>query len=109
MAKAFESLFGSVTCLTGCFSMYRIRAATKNSPILVSPGLLNDYSENNVDTLHKKNLLHLGEDRYLTTLLLKHFPKMKTKFTNQALCKTIVPEQWSVLLSQRRRWINGSW
>ena len=27
LTKAFESLFGSVTCLPGCFSMYRIRAA----------------------------------------------------------------------------------
>ncbi len=25
LSKAFESLFGSVTCLPGCFSMYRIR------------------------------------------------------------------------------------
>ncbi|KAI7684483.1 CHS5 chitin synthase, class V, partial [Hortaea werneckii] len=27
LTKAFESLFGSVTCLPGCFTMYRIRAA----------------------------------------------------------------------------------
>ncbi len=26
LTKAFESLFGSVTCLPGCFTMYRIRA-----------------------------------------------------------------------------------
>ncbi|KAH7906590.1 chitin synthase-domain-containing protein, partial [Hygrophoropsis aurantiaca] len=25
MAKAFESLFGSVTCLPGCFTLYRLR------------------------------------------------------------------------------------
>ncbi|KAG5459978.1 MAG: chitin synthase-domain-containing protein, partial [Olpidium bornovanus] len=29
LAKAFESLFGSVTCLPGCFCMYRIRAPNK--------------------------------------------------------------------------------
>jgi chitin synthase len=61
-----------------------------------------------VDTLHKKNLLHLGEDRYLTTLLLKHFPNMRTKFAAEARCFTVVPDQWSVLLSQRRRWINST-
>ena len=31
LTKAFESLFGSVTCLPGCFSMYRIRAAEEES------------------------------------------------------------------------------
>ncbi|KAJ3037867.1 hypothetical protein HDV00_001282 [Rhizophlyctis rosea] len=105
LAKAFESLFGTVTCLPGCFCMYRIRTAGgSNVPLLVAPGVLRDYEENHVDTLHKKNLLHLGEDRYLTTLMLKHFPQMKTSFTSDAKCYTSAPERWSVLLSQRRRW-----
>jgi chitin synthase len=108
LAKAFESLFGSVTCLPGCFSMFRIRTPLKNIPLLVSPGIINDYSENVVDTLHLKNLLHLGEDRYLTTLLLKHFPAMRTTFTSDAKCKTNAPERWNVFLSQRRRWINST-
>jgi chitin synthase len=108
LSKAFESLFGTVTCLPGCFSMYRIRSANKNIPLLVSPGVLGDYSLNTVDTLHMKNLLHLGEDRYLTTLMLKHFPNMRTKFTGEAKCSTSVPDKWSVLLSQRRRWVNST-
>lgn len=61
LSKAFESLFGTVTCLPGCFTMYRIRSPTKNIPLLAAPGVLADYAENNVDTLHMKNLLHLGE------------------------------------------------
>ena len=108
MAKAFESLFGSVTCLPGCFCIYRVRTPTKNVPVLVAPGVIDDYSENDVDTLHLKNLLHLGEDRYLTTLIMKHFPNMKTTFTPDAKCQTYAPERWSVLLSQRRRWINST-
>ncbi|KAI9491145.1 chitin synthase [Zychaea mexicana] len=108
LAKAFESLFGSVTCLPGCFCMYRVRTPVKNEPLIVSPKVIGDYSDNNVDTLHKKNLLHLGEDRYLTTLMMKHFPQYKMKFTPYAQCKTVAPEQWQVLLSQRRRWINST-
>ncbi|KAI9323437.1 chitin synthase-domain-containing protein [Dichotomocladium elegans] len=108
LAKAFESLFGSVTCLPGCFCMYRIRSPTKNQPLLVSNQVIEDYAENRVNTLHQKNLLHLGEDRYLTTLILKHFPTHKTKFTADASCLTNAPGQWSVLLSQRRRWINST-
>jgi chitin synthase len=108
LSKAFESLFGSVTCLPGCFCMYRVRTPTKNIPLLISPNVIHDYSENEVDTLHMKNLLHLGEDRYLTTLMMKHFPNMKLTFTQDAQCKTNVPDRWAVLLSQRRRWINST-
>jgi len=108
MAKAFESLFGTVTCLPGCFSLYRIRSPIKNKPLLVSPGVVADYGENQVDTLHMKNLLSLGEDRYLTTLMMKHFPQCKLKFTADAKAMTVAPEKWSVFLSQRRRWINST-
>ena len=35
--------------------------------VLVPHQLVTDYAKNHVDTLHMKNLLHLSEDRYLTT------------------------------------------
>ncbi|KAI8976830.1 chitin synthase-domain-containing protein [Pilobolus umbonatus] len=110
MSKAFESIFGGVTCLPGCFCMYRI-IAHKNDrfvPIMCSSDIVEMYCENVVDTLHKKNLLLLGEDRYLTTLMLRTFPKRKMIFVPQAVCKTVVPDTFAVLLSQRRRWINST-
>lgn len=112
LTKAFESVFGGVTCLPGCFSMYRIKTPKGQTgywvPILANPDIVEHYSENVVDTLHKKNLLLLGEDRYLSTLMLKTFPKRKMIFCPQAVCKTIVPDTFRVLLSQRRRWINST-
>lgn len=108
LAKAFESLFGSVTCLPGCFSMYRVRAAESGKPLFVSKEVVEAYSEIRVDTLHMKNLLHLGEDRYLTTLLLKHHNNYKTKYIFNAHAWTIAPDEWSIFLSQRRRWINST-
>lgn len=108
LAKAFESLFGSVTCLPGCFCMYRLRTADRGKPLIISDDVIRDYSDCNVDTLHKKNLLSLGEDRYLTTLMTKYFPYMSYKFLPDAYCQTAAPEKWSVLLSQRRRWINST-
>lgn len=55
--KAFEAVFGGVTCLPGCFSMYRIKAPKGESgywvPILANPDVVEHYSENVVDTLHK--------------------------------------------------------
>ena len=108
LAKAFESLFGSVTCLPGCFCMYRIKSPAKGSPLLIDSRVLEDYSQCDVDTLHQKNLLSLGEDRYLTTLMLKYFPNHKISFTPDAKCCTTVPDRWTILLSQRRRWINST-
>lgn len=108
LAKAFESLFGSVSCLPGCFSLYRVRTADKGRPLIISSRVIDEYAENHVDTLHKKNLFSLGEDRFLTTLLMKHFPSFKTKFQPSAVARTMAPVSWRVLFSQRRRWINST-
>ncbi|CDK25119.1 unnamed protein product [Kuraishia capsulata CBS 1993] len=111
-SKAFESVFGTVTCLPGCFCMYRIKAPKGSDgfwvPILANPDIVERYSENVLDTLHKKNLLLLGEDRYLSSLMLRTFPKRKQVFVPKAICKTVAPDKFKVLLSQRRRWINST-
>jgi chitin synthase len=88
--------------------MYRLRTADKGRPLVISDKVIDEYADCNVDTLHKKNLLALGEDRYLTTLMTKHFPAMSYKFIPDAYANTAAPETWSVLLSQRRRWINST-
>ncbi|KAI9733811.1 MAG: hypothetical protein M1818_007078 [Claussenomyces sp. TS43310] len=108
LSKAFESLFGSVTCLPGCFTMYRLRAAETGKPLFVSREIVDAYSNIRVDTLHMKNLLHLGEDRYLTTLLMKHHSRYKTKYLMTAKAWTIAPDSWKIFISQRRRWINST-
>lgn len=110
LAKAFESVFGGVTCLPGCFCMYRIKGRRHDGwvPLLANPDIINQYSENRTDTLHRKNLLLLGEDRYLTTLMLKTFTRRKLIFLPAAKCRTFVPDRFGVLLSQRRRWINST-
>ena len=129
LAKNFESVFGGVTCLPGCFCAYRLKLMTnaygeiKNFtdlphkqkdevwtvvPLLANPIIINPYSAFEAKTLHEKNLLHLGEDRYLTTLLMKNFYKRKLIFVAKAKCSTYVPAQYAVLKSQRRRWINST-
>jgi chitin synthase len=112
LAKAFESVFGGVTCLPGCFSMYRLKARKVTDddwvPLITKPEIIREYSQSEVTTLHQKNLLLLGEDRFLTTILLRTFPNRKMMFCPQAKCRTIVPDTFSILLSQRRRWINST-
>jgi len=136
--KAFESVLDTVTCLPGCFSLYRIKTLpeseknkfgalrgpkekqvlelrrTKDTqhgeakPYLILDSIIQSYSNRNLDSLHIKNLLSLGEDRFLTLLLLRFFPEGKTKFIHPAKCWTTVPDSFCVLLSQRRRWINST-
>lgn len=111
LGKAFESTFGRVTCLPGCFSMYRVKAPKYGGfmvPLLASPDVIQEYSSGQVDTLHRKNLLLLGEDRFLTALMLRNFPNRKLVYAPKAICKTVVPDTFKVLLSQRRRWINST-
>ena len=88
--------------------MYRLRTADKGRPLIISDKVVTEYADCEVDTLHKKNLLSLGEDRYLTTLMTKHFPQMSYRFVPDAYALTAAPESWSILLSQRRRWINST-
>ncbi|CAG8516943.1 4579_t:CDS:2 [Paraglomus brasilianum] len=111
LGKSFESVFGGVTCLPGCFCMYRIKAPKSDGyfvPILANPDIVDAYASNDLDSLHRKNLLILGEDRFLTTLMLQTFPKRKIIYEPKAICKTVVPDKFNVLLSQRRRWINST-
>jgi chitin synthase len=39
---------------------------------------------------------------------LKHFPFFKTQFVRDAHAYTVAPDDWRVLMSQRRRWINST-
>ena len=55
-----------------------------------------------------KNLLHLGEDQYLTTLLLKHFLLHKMQFIRNAHTYMVTLDDWKILSSQHRCWINST-
>lgn len=61
LSKTFESLFNSVTCLPGCFCLYRLYCPALEKPILASPAVVNLYGTEPLNTLHLKNLLQLGE------------------------------------------------
>lgn len=89
--------------------MYRMRTAEgKRKPLIISNEVIQEYFDVKNDTLHLKNLLSLGEDRFLTTIMTKNFSRMRFTFNRQAKAETIVPDRFNVLLSQRRRWINST-
>ncbi|KAJ2159817.1 hypothetical protein GGF46_002757 [Coemansia sp. RSA 552] len=110
LGKAFESLWGGVTCLPGCCALLRIHAHSRNAlvPLAAAPQIVAAYGSADARSLHRKSLLLLGEDRYLTTLLLRAFPRRKLVFVPRAVCRTRVPAAFAALLAQRRRWINST-
>jgi chitin synthase len=83
---------------------------TSPEPLFACDYVYDRYARNDAEikTLHEKNLYKLGEDRMLTTLLLEKWKRMNLKYIPEAHCYTIVPDKFSVLLSQRRRWINST-
>lgn len=105
--KAVESICCSVLVLSGCFTIYRLKWPN-NRPALLHPLLLEDYAGSYEKTLHEHNLLSIGEDRYLSTLAIRYFGSdCRLRYFSAATCTTMVPNNLSVLLDQRRRWTNS--
>ncbi|MBW0460743.1 hypothetical protein O181_000458 [Austropuccinia psidii MF-1] len=111
--KPLESAFGYVSVLPGAFSAYRYRA------LLGRP--LEQYFHGDhtlADRLGKKGLngmgiftknMFLAEDRILCfELAAKANDAWLLSYVRAAKGETDVPEQAAELISQRRRWLNGS-
>ncbi|GME70071.1 unnamed protein product [[Candida] boidinii] len=104
--KPMESVFGFVTVLPGAFSAYRYEAL-KGAP-------LNKYLKG--EDLNKSNdggifnaNMYLAEDRILCfELVAKKGHNYLLKYVNTAQAATDVPEELHDFISQRRRWLNGS-
>lgn len=103
LLKIFEHIMYQVLVLSGCFTLFKLRDG--GEPI-INLNIIEKYTET-ASTLYKKNLLDLGEDRYLTTLIMQEHPDKKLAYISDAECYTNVPNSFKMLLSQRRRWSNS--
>lgn len=92
VCKAAESIFGAVTCCSGCFSAYR-RAAV--APVL-------ERWENQCFLGRPATY---GDDRSLTNFVLREW---KVRYDETARSVTIVPAHFRVFLRQQLRW-KRSW
>lgn len=108
--KPMESAFGFISVLPGAFSAYRY-VALLNSPN--GDGPLAKYFEGEV--LHDKQAgifkanMYLAEDRILCyELVAKKSCSWILKYCRSASAETDVPEEVHDFVSQRRRWLNGS-
>jgi hyaluronan synthase len=92
VCKAAESIFGAVTCCSGCFSAYRREAI---APVL----------ERWEGQRFLGRPATYGDDRSLTNFVLR---KWKVNYDETARSVTIVPAHFRLFLRQQLRW-KRSW
>jgi chitin synthase len=93
-----ESYMGSSSCLPGAFVIMKYSTLKKVSDKYFKS---HEYKD---DFDYQR--FYLGEDRYLTHLLMEEEYK-KIGFCESARCKTEAPDNLAGLLKQRRRWFLG--
>lgn len=104
LLKTFESVMYETLVLSGCFTL--INLVGKDNKALVNDRIIAEYTKT-ATSLYEKNLVELGEDRYLTVLIIQEHPDAELKYLSTAVCETNAPESWKVLVDQRRRWCNS--
>lgn len=90
--KAAESVFGTVSCCSGCFSVYRRSAIAPHLEPWENQHFLGRQAT-------------YGDDRSLTNFVLRGW---KTRYDSRALSHTIVPDNFGQFLRQQLRW-KRSW
>lgn len=111
--KPLESAFGYVSVLPGAFSAYRYRAIMGRPLEQYFHGdhtLSSRFGKKGIDGMNifKKNMF-LAEDRILCfEVVAKAGSKWHLTYVKSSKAETDVPEGAAEFISQRRRWLNGS-
>jgi hyaluronan synthase len=92
VVKAAESLFGAVTCCSGCFSAYRRSA-------------IEQHMKGWLDQRYLGVACTYGDDRSLTNFVLKDH---RVLYQSTAKVATVVPKNFKQFLRQQMRW-KRSW
>jgi chitin synthase len=111
--QPLESTFGYVSVLPGAFSAYRFKAI-QGKPLQEyfrgDHSLADRLGPEGINGMNifKKNMF-LAEDRILCfELAAKAGEKWTLGYVKPSKAETDVPEEAAELISQRRRWLNGS-
>ncbi|WP_341530579.1 glycosyltransferase family 2 protein [Nostoc sp. UHCC 0302] len=96
--KQFDNFFAKCTCLPGAFSLIKYSAFRE---CLVA---FSQIPKN--DDIKAINCLELGEDRYLTTLLLSR--GYNIRYVPDANAKTFIPDKVSSYIIQQKRWFQST-
>lgn len=90
--KAAESIFDTVTCLSGPLACYKKEIVLENMEEWINQKFLGQRAT-------------FGDDRAMTNFVLR---KHRTAYQDSAVCYTIVPNNHKVFLKQQMRW-KRSW
>ncbi|KAG0051482.1 Chitin synthase, class 1 [Gryganskiella cystojenkinii] len=108
--KPMESIFGYISVLPGAFSAYRYTAlqndAKGNGPL--ASYFKGESQGGEMEDIFSANM-YLAEDRILCfELVAKRGGQWLLKYVRSATGETDVPDSVPEFISQRRRWLNGS-
>lgn len=108
--KPLESVFGYISVLPGAFSAYRFKALQndENGHGPLEKYFLGETQHGGDADIFTANM-YLAEDRILCyELVAKKNAKWVLHYVSSAFGETDVPDKVSEFISQRRRWLNGS-
>ncbi|EEB09649.1 chitin synthase I [Schizosaccharomyces japonicus yFS275] len=108
--KPLESVFGFISVLPGAFSAYRYVALQNDA---YGNGPLASYFKGEIQQGRGSGIfeanMYLAEDRILCfELISKRSEAWKLHYVKSAYADTDVPDRLPEFISQRRRWLNGS-
>ncbi|CEL61047.1 chitin synthase [Rhizoctonia solani AG-1 IB] len=108
--KPTESMFGYISVLPGAFSAYRYIALLNDKN---GEGPLASYFKGEVLNGRTQDIftsnMYLAEDRILCfELIAKKNSNWVLRYVKSAIGETDVPDTLAEFISQRRRWLNGS-
>ena len=100
--RYFESVLGGLLCLPGALTAIDLQVFSSLSQAY--------FEETNptCDTIRKYHQRHLGEDRFLTLLLLEMVNAKNVGFSHVSRGETDPPKSFRTLVIQRRRWLLGT-
>ncbi|KAI9142603.1 chitin synthase-domain-containing protein [Paraphysoderma sedebokerense] len=99
-SRCAEAALGGVTCLPGALTIVYY-------PLLTAVAT-QYFNQPPIDSTFEFCRRKLGEDRYMTHLIMEYTSCYKVGFEVNAICKTEAPGNFYNLLRQRRRWTLGS-
>ncbi|KAL7751095.1 hypothetical protein RI367_003675 [Sorochytrium milnesiophthora] len=100
MFRNAESIMGAVTCLPGVLTMFKYETLIEVAPEY--------FYRSEINSTFDFCRRYLGEDRYLTHILMEREGTYTLGFNSKAMCKTEAPNNFYNLLRQRRRWFLGT-
>ncbi|KAJ3342408.1 hypothetical protein HDU91_000543, partial [Kappamyces sp. JEL0680] len=100
VARSLEAGLGGVTCLPGALTIIRLKEMAE-----AAQTYFDDLPTEDIFDFHR---YHLGEDRFLTHLLMQQSRSHSLGFCPAARAKTVAPDNWTSFVKQRRRWLLGA-